>query len=577
MPLRSAETVQRDPGAVTLDRALNALDRQGKRGQNVRVAVIGGDFRGYEQLVKDRRLPPRTKYVDFTAERSRSVEPDPFPSRPGTVGHGAQCALGLAMAAPECDLTLIRIDPAEPYQFEEAARIIHGEVAYTDALAQRRSQLQSERRDLDDRLQALQEERRDVLSRFVDRGEKQALEKRPESELLPEERDRLEDLRRQEAYERRQKEYDRDERAYDARLRRYTDLLTALQGLRGIGIVASCLTWNDGYPLGGCSALSRYFDSQAWRTLWFQPAGDTRGQVWTGLFRDHDGNGVMEFTPVSLDRPETWWLAELNFLAWQPFAGSQRPTLPVRARIRLSIQWREVHDPEFFRRGEDLYLRPLADLRLVVLRQRDPSGKLLPTDDFEVVARSEGLPQRLDNRPESAVYEQTVEFAVDPAGHYALRVEGRVPPGTRPADVPSLPGMEANWELRPRIFVDAADPASRLVGRPVFEDWPTDAGSIGVPGDAQQVITVGAADFAGKPEPFSSSGPPAGLGLLVKPDILAYGRLILNVRTPDLAYGTSLAAPFAAGVAAVRVGAGMPAGDLRRSIQARPGQLLPVK
>jgi hypothetical protein len=577
IPLRAPDTVRPDPAAVTLDRALDALYRQGKRGQKVRVAIIDSDFRGYDQLVKDRRLPARTRYVDLTAERNRTVEPDAFPSRAGTVGHGAQCAVALAMAAPECELTLIRIDPASPQQFQEAARIIHGGVAYTDALTQRRTQLQDERRDLDDRLARLQDDRKDVLGRFVDRGEKAALEKRPESELLPEERERLEDIRRLEAYERRQKQYDRDERAYDGRLGRYTRLLSALQGLRGIRIVSSSLTWNDGYPLGGSSPLSRYFDSQVWPTLWFQAAGDTRGQAWTGLFRDHDGNGVMEFTPVNAGHPETWWRAELSFLAWKPFGAAQTPTLPARSRIRLSIQWREVHDPEFWARGEDLYLRPLANLRLVVVRQRDPSGRLLPTDDFELIARSQGLPQRLDNQPDSAVYEQTVEFSVDPAGHYALRVEGAAPRGTRPADVPSLPGVESNWELRPRIFVDAADPASRLAGRPVFEDWRTDAGTIGTPGDAHQVITVGAADFAGKPETSSASGPPAGLGLMVKPDVLAYNRLLLNVRTPDLAYGTSVATPFAAGLVAVRVGTGVPAAAVGCGIQRRPAEVMPVK
>ena len=38
------------------------------------------------------------------------------------------------------------------------------------------------------------------------------------------------------------------------------------------------------------------------------------------------------------------------------------------------MQWCEAHDPEFFERGEDLYREPLADLRLLLLRQRDPSG-----------------------------------------------------------------------------------------------------------------------------------------------------------------------------------------------------------
>src|SRR5205823_8693232 len=111
-----------------------------------------------------------------------------------------------------------------------------------------------------------------------------------------------------------------------------------------------------------------------------------------------------------------------------------------------------------------VYREPLAKIRLLVLRQRDPLGKQLAADDFEVVARSEGLPQRLENQPTYAVYEQVLEFTAEPAGRYAIRLEGRVPTSTRPQAAPSVPSMQKSWELRPRIFVDVADPASRAQG-----------------------------------------------------------------------------------------------------------------
>src|SRR5262249_13225345 len=157
----------------------------------------------------------------------------------------------------------------------------------------------------------------------------------------------------------------------------------------------------------------------------------TNGQAWAGLFRDVDGNGVMEFAPPGTPLRPGRWTSELNFLGWQPAAGMSTPDLP-KTRIRVSIQWREPHDPAFLQIGEDYYRQPLADVRLLILRQRDPTGTKLPADEMEVVARSEGVPLRLDNQPSSGAYEQTVEFTVDNPGRYALRVEGRVPATIRP-------------------------------------------------------------------------------------------------------------------------------------------------
>ena len=135
--------------------------------------------------------------------------------------------------------------------------------------------------------------------------------------------------------------------------------------------------------------------------------------------------------------------------------------IPASTRLRLSVQWREPHDPDFLRHGQDVYRRPLAAPRLTLLRQLDPTGTKQPADDFQVVAQTVGLPQRLDNQPDSAVYEQTVEFTVAQAGRYALRVEGRVPATIRPPDQPTVPAAEKTWELRLRVFVDDADRRGR--------------------------------------------------------------------------------------------------------------------
>src|SRR5439155_7071058 len=133
--------------------------------------------------------------------------------------------------------------------------------------------------------------------------------------------------------------------------------------------------------------------------------------------------GVMEFAPAEQPLPPGGWTRELNFLAWRP-AGGQADVvdLPTKARVRVSVQWKEAHDPVFLDRGEDVYREPLANLQLLAVRQADPAGKQRPSDDVEVVAQSSGLPQRLENQPSYAVYEQTVELEAAQPGRYAVRV-----------------------------------------------------------------------------------------------------------------------------------------------------------
>jgi hypothetical protein len=222
--------------------------------------------------------------------------------------------------------------------------------------------------------------------------------------------------------------------------------------------------------------------------------------------------------------------------------------------VRISIQWREPHDPVFHQLGEDAYRTPLAHLQLVVLRQRDPKGERLPADDLEVIARSVGLPQRLHNQPDAATYEQTVEVPIEVAGRYALRVEGSVPSSIRPPSAPSLPVNWIGWDLTSRIFVNVLDEASREQGRAVFVDYPTDLGGLGMPADARQALTAGAATPTGEARPYSARGPAVGLELLPKPDLLAEDGLPLTGTEP--VFGTGPAAAFAGGMGAIGVNAG---------------------
>jgi hypothetical protein len=534
--LRSATVPDADNQAALQFAGLSRYHAQGKKGQGVRVAVIDGDFRGFEKL-KGKSLPAKTTYVDFTAERNPTLLPDPFSGDPQGIGSGTQFAQALVLAAPDAEVTLIRVDPTCPYQVVAAARLIRGDALRSDSLVQRDAELNFEIAHLRTRREDLRQERKAVLDDF---------------------RQDEEHLERRNGYFKKLAELEEQERAYHQKLQRFIKIIEDERALKGILIVACSLVWNDGYPLGGASPLSRFFNDTPYPALWYEPAGNQRGQAWAGLFHDADGNGVMEFAPLSAPLPSQRWTPELNFLAWQPFAKDRALDLPAKAQVRISIQWREVHEREFAQRGDDVYREPLAKLNLLVLRQRDPSGAKLPADDMELVARSPGLPLRIQNLPDSATYEQIVEFSVPTTGRYALQVEGQVHPGIRPASAPTLPGIEKNWELQPRIFVEVVDESSRLAGRPVWLDYATDLGTIGVPGDAHGLITVGAADNSGKPEVFSSPGPPVYLELLIKPDVLASGRLRAETGGGPVAYGTGLATAFAAGQAAILLNSGMP-------------------
>jgi hypothetical protein len=342
-----------------------------------------------------------------------------------------------------------------------------------------------------------------------------------------------------------------------------------LRDLRKVRVVASGLAWNEGHPVDGGGALGRYFDDQPFcNAVWFQATGNTRGQAWSGLFRDRDGDGVMEFVPPATHLPPGRWGPDLAFLSWRLVSGATAADVPAGTRLRVSIQWREPHDPEFLRHGEDAYRQPLASVRLMLLRQLDPTGAKQPADDFQVVAQTSGLPQRLDNQAGSAVYEQTLEFTVAQAGRYALRVEARVPASIRPPGEPTVPAAEKMWELRPRLFVETLG----VPGRAVLADFATEVGGIGTPGDARAPITVGAADATGKALPSSATGPALGMELTPKPSVLAPA---VDVG-PGPASGTSLSTGFAAGLAASAISAGAPADKLLRTMGTSAGGSLRV-
>jgi hypothetical protein len=523
---------------------LSRLHAAGHKGRGTRVALIADDFSGWESLATrpdGKKRVPAPVLIDLTAERRSDLRGDPMPAGAGGPGYGTRCALALLRAAPEAELVLVRIDPAAPYMLETVARSINGENVQTVALEARVREMEAERAALDRRRDQLLEERRQALDDF--RGD-------PEP------------TRRRKAYQADQAAFDRQEAEDRARVRRYLALKKDLRSLRGVRLACSALVWPDGYPVDGSSPLSRHFDDRPFRAaLWFQAAGDTGGQAWAGLFRDADGNGLMEFGGPDDRLPAGAWTPELNFLAWRS-GGKAARDLPADAVVRLTLQWTEPHDPLPLRQGEDVYREPLTKLKLVLVYQPDPDGKGRPADDLEVVLETVGPPVRLNQTVHAATYEHVLEFRPARAGRFGVFIAGKLPESIQAAGEARLPGARRFGGLNVRLFARTLAGA----GRAVWADYQTKAGTPGMPADARRVITVGSADARDRARPSSAGGPPFNLALLTKPDVYAY----------DGGAGTGEAAGFAAGLAASAWGSRGTLLGVLEGLQVRPGAVLRV-
>jgi hypothetical protein len=590
-----APLVEIDPGIklpldvekVVAATGLDKLRAKQHLGQGVRIIVLDRSFRGWKKLLDEKKLPPATRFIDLTAERT--YEAIPYPDEGEGLGHGAIQALAAAQAAPAANLVLVRIDPSDPHTIEDVARYLRGgELSL--ALTQRARDMQADRAILLVKRGILQKERQIVLDDFKD-----------ESDLINDFyflgapfgwvfSDR-------EYHRQKMATHERLERLLAEREARVVDLFAKVRELKGFAIVVNPYGWSEGYAAGAASPLGASLDRHSQKgPLWFQPAGDHRRQAWHGLWRDDDRNGILEFAPPSTPLPKGRWSRELNFLAYQPWEGAVAGDLPEKAKVRIALQWREAHDADYYLRPAepDMYLRPLADLRVTLVRQRDPETKTLPADAFDVIARNTALPQRITHDPTGSVYEQILEVDLEKAGRYALQIdrplpqrwmlakedaskrrrfeliEGLTTSGTRPVGTPALPELDATWELRPRLIVEAADEATRAKGRIVLDDWWTENGALGMPAGAQTVISVGAVGLDGKARETSNQGPPAYLDLAKKPSLFMFDAVGIG---HGPAYGTTLANAFAAGQAAAMMSAGKTADQVREAIRLNPGQI----
>jgi hypothetical protein len=526
------------------------LHQLGYRGLGRRVAIVASEFPGLTDLI-GRQLPASTRFLDLTAE----VSPDLLPALadPNRVGSGTISALLAHAAAPDAELILIRILPTAFHQYLSVARAVAGDATQSEAMQSRAVELNARSERLATRRGYVSEEYRKAFADLSDEAPA---------------------VKRRQAAKAAMDQLIADERAFRATVNRFTALKNARDSLHGTAVVVGTLVWDTGYPQDGLSAVSRYLEAaftprpvrSALQALkrppvptWVQPASMAVGQVWAGPFRDADGNGAMEFVTPATPIPPARWTRELNFIGLQPGAGKGTATLPAGFALRVTVQWREPHDPE-----NDVSREPVFPLTLRLLRQLDPTGKTAASDEFVEVGRSVSLPARLLRTPASAAYERTLEVTIPTDGVYALRLEG----GLETESL--LPALRHTLEIHPRVVVEASDPASAAKGRPVFRTFAPLAVGVGIPGDSPGALTVGILGADGQPVgTLLGAGP--GVQLRTKPDLLAGGTVTVAGTS---ATGSAVAAAFVGGAAISLRSAGARASDLIRTLGLDEGDAL---
>lgn len=409
-------------------------------------AVIGTDFRGFMGL-KGKGLPTNTVLLDLTAELTPELLPTPLPADGAPLGESTQIAMEYVKTYPTSELLLVRIDGTSPGQLAELARVLNGSVWKTDALDMRAMELNRDQVHLRNDQFQLQVQRRILQSNFSREGDAR-------EPWLKYEADR--------------KKVDSAMKSLGDRMTRYNQFLRQFRQLQGVRNVLLTVFWADGYPnLPNQLPILRYLDQSLLQTAnWLQAIPSRTNQVWSGLFRDTNHDGVMEFVePTSKARPD------LNFLAWRTAEGRQESNLPQGTMVETMLQWQEAHDPRLYDTPDDPYRQPIAPLQVVILRQRDPDGKVVPSDVFEEVARTTAWPDRLENAPRWAHYQHTLRFRVERPGRYAVRIEGQAPTTTLPQGTAQL--VTERSELRPKLVVDVANPESRQKGRVELDSFKT--------------------------------------------------------------------------------------------------------
>jgi hypothetical protein len=417
---------------------------QARPAGGVKAVVIAADFTGFQTLV-GASLPRNTRLLDVTRELAPDFTPEEGGAAEGAPGDGVRLAERFCAEHHVDELILARIDSAAPFQVETIAAVVSGRPWSSPAFAARLEELRQSQQVLEEERSQLRVVRRIALDNYgIDETAKANREK----------------------YRQRQQAFNEMEKQVNAKSQRLLDFRAQTRDLGGAELVLVALTWSDGYAdLPGAHPTLRYLDPEFLRSASWWQAMPVRGRsVWQGHFREVDG--ALHFNADASGR------RDLNFLAWQEKDGAERGAsaeLPAGLVLQLKLQWLEAHDPRFASAEEDVYRMPLAQLKVVLLRQRDPSGKGLPADLFDVVAQTTGLPDRLDNDARHAIYQTDLKYQVAQPGRYLVMVVGKEPVSLAPAGSASL--LNQKSEIRPRLTVEAIDPAHRAAGRVVFESF----------------------------------------------------------------------------------------------------------
>jgi hypothetical protein len=514
------------------------------------VVVIGtefpdlGSWLGVKFL--DKTLSTPVAYIDLTAEFSRDLIA--APAAPNSAGAGTLAARAAHLAAPDAAVVLVRVNPAAFFQVFTVARFARGDTGYSEAMQSRLAELSLRSEELKRRNTAVAEEYRQA---FLNQSNDERPRQRREQARL--------------AFDR----LIRDERELTAATGRAVALQNSLRALAGCTVLVNTLVWESGYALDGLSELSQLIDTSfasealagprnrsatrprpANRPLWVQAASPSAGSVWGGAYLDLNNDGAMEFATPGSPIPRGGWARDLNFLAARGADGGLSPGLAKDTKVRLTIQWRETHDPTAYG-GQD----SIFPLSLRVFRQLDPEGKVRASDELREVARSAGRPFQVVTEPTFGVYEQVVEFTVPDAGRYCVMVEGQL------VFDPRLPALRRQVQVNPRLFAEFLG-AGPDKGKLVFASFAPPTAGVGIPGDAKAAVTVGetATPLGTTTTGLTGGGP--GLALLPKPDLLADGTVGLGA---DPGGGSGVAAGFAGGVLAALVGSGAPAPEILRA------------
>ncbi len=403
-----------------------------------KAVIIGDDFRGYQKLLGE-SLPKQTRFIDATAELSMEFRPAPE-AEGQDMGHSTKVARGFLKQYPAEEVILVRIDPSTPYQLKQVGEAILGRSWLSPSLLARQDEFKEE----------------------TSRIESEKLEMRVIRQRI--QRDfNLDDATKakREDYRLRQAKLDAREKAHYEQGLRIEAFVNDVILLKGATSACIAMQWTDGYTdIPGSAPQLRTLPHDVLRgSSWYQAIALRPGQVFTGLYRDLNNDQVMEFNQRGTGRKD------LAFLAWDASkGGANEPILPENTVVQVTLNWFEVHAVSDS--GEDKYRKPLSNFTLNVLKQRDPTGKQLPADVFEVVARTPAVPDRVEHSNRGSHYQAIVRFTVPAGGgRYALQLAGTPPNGTGEV------GERA--EIHPKISLDVVDPVKRALGRVVFESVAT--------------------------------------------------------------------------------------------------------